>query len=74
MFPKEKTVVINDALKDVAEVEKQYRRGIITDGERYNKIIDIWTHATDKISNIMYAAMEHNQGRRGIESRLHDGG
>jgi DNA-directed RNA polymerase subunit beta' len=44
-------------------VEKQYRRGIITDGERYNKIIDIWTHATDKISNIMYAAMEHNQGR-----------
>ncbi len=63
IVPKEKTVVINDALKDVAEVEKQYRRGIITDGERYNKIIDIWTHATDKISNIMYAAMEHNQGR-----------
>jgi DNA-directed RNA polymerase subunit beta' len=63
IVPKEKTDVINDALKDVADVEKQYRRGIITDGERYNKIIDIWTHATDKISNIMYAAMEHNSGR-----------
>jgi DNA-directed RNA polymerase subunit beta' len=63
IVPKEKTVVIEEALKDVADVEKQYRRGIITDGERYNKIIDIWTHATDKISNIMYAAMEHNQGR-----------
>jgi DNA-directed RNA polymerase subunit beta' len=63
IVPKEKTVVIEDALKDVADVEKQYRRGIITDGERYNKIIDIWTHATDKISNIMYAAMEHNEGR-----------
>ncbi len=63
IVPKEKTDVINDALKDVADVEKQYRRGIITDGERYNKIIDIWTHATDKISNIMYAAMEHNGGR-----------
>src|SRR5580704_2572660 len=63
VVPKEKTVVIEEALKDVADVEKQYRRGIITDGERYNKIIDIWTHATDKISNIMYAAMEHNEGR-----------
>jgi len=63
IVPKEKSDVINDSLKDVAEVEKQYRRGIITDGERYNKIIDIWTHATDKISNIMYAAMEHNGGR-----------
>jgi DNA-directed RNA polymerase subunit beta' len=47
----------------VGDVEKQYRRGIITDGERYNKIIDIWTHATDKISNVMYAAMEHNHGK-----------
>ncbi|HUJ08749.1 MAG TPA: DNA-directed RNA polymerase subunit beta' [Verrucomicrobiae bacterium] len=63
VVPKEKTVVIEEGLKDVADVEKQYRRGIITDGERYNKIIDIWTHATDKISNVMYAAMEHNQGR-----------
>src|SRR5258708_9187986 len=63
IVPKEKQVVIDEALKDVADVEKQYRRGIITDGERYNKIIDIWTHATDKISNIMYAAMEHNEGR-----------
>jgi len=64
IVPKEKQNVINDALKDVSDVEKQYRRGIITDGERYNKIIDIWTHATDKISGIMYAAMEHNDGRR----------
>jgi len=63
IVPKEKNEVINAALKDVAEVEKQYRRGIITDGERYNKIIDIWTHATDKISSIMYSAMEHNSGK-----------
>src|SRR2546426_4043872 len=63
IVPKEKNEVIRDAQKDVGEVEKQYRRGIITDGERYNKIIDIWTHATDKISSIMYAAMEHNGGK-----------
>jgi DNA-directed RNA polymerase subunit beta' len=63
IVPEEKDHVIRDSLREVAEVEKQYRRGIITDGERYNKIIDIWTHATDKISSIMYAAMEHNEGR-----------
>ncbi len=63
IVPKEKNEVIKDSLREVGEVEKQYRRGIITDGERYNKIIDIWTHATDKISGIMYSAMEHNHGR-----------
>ncbi len=63
IVPREKQQVIDGALKDVGEVEKQYRRGIITDGERYNKIIDIWTHATDNISNVMYATMEHNEGR-----------
>jgi DNA-directed RNA polymerase subunit beta' len=63
IVPREKNEVIEAALHDVAEVEKQYRRGIITDGERYNKIVDIWTHATDKISTIMYSAMEHNGGR-----------
>ena len=63
IVPKEKTEVIQNAQKDVADVEKQYRRGVITDGERYNKIIDIWTHATDRISSIMYSAMEHNNGK-----------
>ncbi len=63
IVPKEKNQVIAESLKEVGEVEKQYRRGIITDGERYNKIIDIWTHSTDRISNIMYAAMEHNGGK-----------
>ena len=46
------------------EVEKQYRKGIITDGERYNKIIDIWTHAGDEISNVMFRTLEHNEGRK----------
>jgi DNA-directed RNA polymerase subunit beta' len=63
IVPKEKDQVIGESQKEVGEVEKQYRRGIITDGERYNKIIDIWTHATDRISNIMYSAMEHNNGK-----------
>ncbi len=63
IVPQEKQEVIKAGQKEVSEVEKQYRRGIITDGERYNKIIDIWTHATDNISNVMYSTMEHNDGQ-----------
>jgi DNA-directed RNA polymerase subunit beta' len=43
--------------------EKQYRKGIITSGERYNKIVDIWTHATDQISNVMFKTLEFNEGK-----------
>ena len=53
---------------NIAEVEAQYRKGIITDGERYNKIIDIWTHATEEISNVMFQMMEFNAIRN--EHRL----
>ena len=45
-------------------MDQQYRRGIITDGERYNKIIDIWTHAGDQISNVMFREIEENQDRK----------
>jgi DNA-directed RNA polymerase subunit beta' len=63
VVPKEKGDIIHAAQKQIAEVEKQYRRGIITDGERYNKIIDIWTHATEEISNVMFRTLEHNLGK-----------
>ncbi|MBN2568277.1 MAG: DNA-directed RNA polymerase subunit beta', partial [Deltaproteobacteria bacterium] len=41
------------AQKDVLEIQKQYMDGLITDGERYNKVIDIWAHATEKVANDM---------------------
>jgi DNA-directed RNA polymerase subunit beta' len=64
IIPKEKQVELDNAYKQIAVVEKQYRSGIITDGERYNKIIDIWTHAGDEISNVMFRTLEHNEGRK----------
>jgi DNA-directed RNA polymerase subunit beta' len=64
IIPKEKNKEIDDAQKQIGEVEKQYRRGVITPGERYNKIIDIWTHCTDQISNVMLRTLENNQGKR----------
>ena len=63
IIPEEKTVVISEARKSINEVEKQYRNGVITDGERYNQIIDIWTHATDQISSVMFRSLQHNNGK-----------
>ena len=49
IIPKEKDQEIEAAQRQIAEVEKQYRKGVITAGERYNKIIDIWTHAPTRL-------------------------
>jgi DNA-directed RNA polymerase subunit beta' len=64
IIPKEKTQEIKTAQDQINEVEKQYRKGVITPGERYNKIVDIWTHCTDQIANVMIKTLEHNQGKR----------
>ncbi len=53
-IPKEKKELIGKAQKEVNEIERQYKKGIITDVERYNKVIDIWTHTTDKVSDILF--------------------
>ncbi len=64
IIPKEKNQEIDNAQRQIKEVEKQYRKGVITPGERYNKIIDIWTHCTDQISNVMLDTLKHNQGKK----------
>src|SRR5947209_8942004 len=64
IIPKEKQTELENAYKQIRQVEQQYRKGIITDGERYNKIIDIWTHAGDEISSVMFRTLEHNDGRK----------
>ncbi len=64
IIPKEKTQEIETAQKQISEVEKQYRKGVITTLERYNKIIDIWTHCTDQIANVMLKTLEINQNKQ----------
>jgi DNA-directed RNA polymerase subunit beta' len=64
IIPKEKNQEIKAAQDQINEVERQYRKGVITPGERYNKVIDIWTHCTDQIANVMIKTLEHNHGKR----------
>ena len=72
IIPVEKDREIGSAQEQISEVENQYRRGVITPGERYNKIIDIWTHYTDQISNVMLRTLQANLSRDG-QSCLSDG-
>ncbi|MFH1776181.1 MAG: DNA-directed RNA polymerase subunit beta' [Candidatus Omnitrophota bacterium] len=56
--PVAKQKVLDAAKTDVLGVERQYKKGIITEGERYNKIIDIWTHTTDEIANMVFKDLD----------------
>jgi DNA-directed RNA polymerase subunit beta' len=61
IIPREKGQEIEAAQRQIAEVERQHRKGVITSGERYNKVVDIWTHCTDQIANVMLKTLERNQ-------------
>jgi len=49
-IPASKPEIIGKAKEDVAQIITQYNEGLITDGERYNKIVDIWTKVTDHVA------------------------
>jgi DNA-directed RNA polymerase subunit beta' len=57
-IPKEKGEIIKLSKAEVGKVEDQYRKGIITGRERYNKIIDVWTHTTESISDLVFKQMD----------------
>ncbi|MGE5245135.1 MAG: DNA-directed RNA polymerase subunit beta', partial [Betaproteobacteria bacterium] len=58
IIPKEKAQLVDKARDEVIKVESQYLEGAITNGERYNKVIAIWSEATEEIANAMFAEME----------------
>jgi DNA-directed RNA polymerase subunit beta' len=53
VVPDSKPQIITGAEDQVKEIEEQYASGLITDGERYNKVIDIWSHTNDKLAQAM---------------------
>ena len=60
-IPALKKDAIVEARKKVKEIEKQAKNALITEAERYNKIIDIWTHVTDKIADVMFDDMKKQE-------------
>ncbi|MBD3893044.1 DNA-directed RNA polymerase subunit beta' [Hydrogenophaga sp.] len=57
LVPKEKPLIIERAEAEVKEIAQQYASGLVTIGERYNKVVDIWGKAGDEISKVMMAQL-----------------
>jgi DNA-directed RNA polymerase subunit beta' len=53
VVPEEKSSILAKAEEEVKEIQDQYESGLVTQGERYNKVIDIWSHTNDQISKAM---------------------
>ncbi len=60
VVPGEKAKLVRDAEKAVIEVGQQYQEGAITQGEKYNKIIEIWSKVTERVSDEMFKSMEED--------------
>jgi len=72
IIPENKKSIVAQADKDVLKIQKQYMDGLITDGERYNKVIDIWAQATEKIASEMLTGIstEEVAGSDGKKRRI----
>ncbi|MDP3723671.1 MAG: DNA-directed RNA polymerase subunit beta'', partial [Candidatus Omnitrophota bacterium] len=77
-IPPDKDKILAKAHREVEQVENQYRRGLITEGERYNKIIDIWMRTTEEVSDHVMESfqvfnpifMMADSGARGSEQQV----
>ncbi|MEK6747850.1 MAG: DNA-directed RNA polymerase subunit beta' [Pseudomonadota bacterium] len=53
VIPPEKAAILSKAETEVKEIENQYISGLVTNGERYNKVVDIWSHTNDQVARAM---------------------
>ena len=69
LIPKEKSPILEAAEAEVKEIEMQYTSGLVTQGERYNKVVDIWGRAGDQVAKAMMGQLgvEKVKNRKGEE-------
>ncbi|HOL81961.1 MAG TPA: DNA-directed RNA polymerase subunit beta' [Ignavibacteriales bacterium] len=53
IIPKEKDQIIKEAFKEIKIIQEEYEQGLITEGERYNKVVDVWTHTTNNLAEVL---------------------
>ncbi len=56
-IPEEKKGILEAAEREVKEIENQYSSGLVTNGERYNKVVDIWSHTNDQVAKVMMSKL-----------------
>ena len=59
--PPSKPTLVSNAEDEVIKVEQQYKDGVITNGERYNKVVAIWSEVTDKVADEMFREMQRRE-------------
>ena len=62
VIPDEKKEIIEETEKSAEEIEQQYQNGLLSGGEKHNKLIDLWQNTTDKIGDLAYTALEKTSG------------
>ena len=62
VVPENKDGMIAEAYEQVSKVTEQYEEGLITNGERYEKVVNIWSSTTDAIQKELYTKLEYNEG------------
>jgi DNA-directed RNA polymerase subunit beta' len=60
-IPEEKGKILSAAEQEVKEIEQQYASGLVTNGERYNKVVDIWSHTNDQVAKAMMSKLGKEQ-------------
>jgi len=60
VIPKEKTAIIAAAEGEVGKIQEQYSSGLVTQGERFNKVIDIWSRTNDQVAKAMMAGLSYD--------------
>ncbi|MDE6010047.1 MAG: DNA-directed RNA polymerase subunit beta', partial [Muribaculaceae bacterium] len=74
IIPAEKEAIVNEGYAQVEEVMSNYAMGFITNNERYNQIIDIWTHVNSRLTDVLMKQMtEANQGFNSVFMMLDSG-
>ncbi|MHB8336300.1 MAG: DNA-directed RNA polymerase subunit beta' [Ignavibacteriaceae bacterium] len=74
IIPEEKENLISKANKKVEAILNEHEQGVITDAERYNKIIDVWTHTTNDVARALMEKIKgHNQGFNSLHMMVDSG-
>ncbi|MEL6193314.1 MAG: DNA-directed RNA polymerase subunit beta' [Bacteroidota bacterium] len=74
IIPKEKEILVTDAEGKIEEVLMNYNMGLITENERYNQVIDIWTHTNSRLTDTLMNQLEHDKdGFNNIFMMYHSG-
>jgi DNA-directed RNA polymerase subunit beta' len=63
VIPEQKTRIVASADREVKEIQDQYSSGLVTNGERYNKVVDIWSRANDQVAKAMMEKLGSEEAR-----------